>query len=199
MTEKLIYCIILLFIIAGCGTKQQGMNASDKAETVELSIEQFIDSAGLYTDKEIMISGTVTHVCRRGGQRLFITDKETEESIMITTGENIPEFDISLEGNNIIITGFVMEEVIDETYLAQWEAETSKETVTESAADGPGKHEAELEAMKTGAAVETEGSEEQKLAQLESIREKREELAASGKDHLSEYWVEAKSFELKEK
>jgi hypothetical protein len=145
-----------------------------------------------------MISGMVTHVCRHGGQRLFITDTVTGQTVRITTGKDIPEFDISMEGSNIVVNGIVRELVIDETYLAEWEARTEEGTAAEHLGGGTGEHMSAQVTEDEARASEAEGAEEQKLAQMESIRQKREELAASGKDHLSEYWVEAICYELKE-
>lgn len=61
--------------------------------------------------------------CRHGGQKLFIIGNEGDKRVRITSGQDIPEFDVELEGESIAKKEIVKELVIDETYLAEWEAE----------------------------------------------------------------------------
>jgi len=188
MKRLFIALMSLSLLLYSCGNKKQDTSEqTGSEETIELDVASFVNKAGELVDSEVWISGTVTHVCKHGGQRLFITGEDTEETVRITTGEDIAEFDVELEGSLIEVKGIVKELIIDETYLAEWEAEVTEGTEKEhkGSADGLDEHQKEH-------AEEEEGGA---LAKIEQIRE---EIAASGKDHLSDYWIETIEFKVKE-
>jgi hypothetical protein len=187
--KRIIFIIsVLLFVNYSCSNlSRKASNENPVLDLSELTVDNFSEQISENVGKEVTISGRVTHVCRHGGQKLFITGEDTTRTMRITTGENIPEFDITLEGNMIVVRGIVKELIIDETYLAEWEAEvtdgTSKENKGhEDGLDGHQKQEVEAESGDPLAAI-------QKL---------REDIAASGNDHLSDYWIETIEFKTKE-
>lgn len=182
--------LISAFLLVICSCSNLSRKSSSDSATLNLSdltVDNFNDRISEYVGKEVTISGRVTHVCKHGGQRLFITGEDTSKTIRVTTGENIPEFEITLEGNMIIIKGIVKELIIDETYLSEWEAQ-----VTEGASEETKGHEAGLDEHQK---QETEVSGEDPLA---SIQKLRDDIVASGKDHLSDYWIETIEFSMAE-
>jgi hypothetical protein len=58
-----------------------------------------------YQDKEIAVSGMVTHVCRHGGQKCFIVADDGETQIRIVPGGDIDEFKIEMEGSTVAFKG----------------------------------------------------------------------------------------------
>ena len=175
-----------------------GQNTGNKADIGEMTVsdvtvEALLADATPFVEKPVAVKGTVVHVCRHGGQRLFIVGENGEERFRITVGENISEFDVELEGSVIEVNGIVRELIIDETYLAEWEAE-----VTEGAKHDRGEgHEGGVghgESHGEDAAEQDAG--EQQASQLKRIQEVRDEIAASGKDHLSDYWIETIDFRV---
>jgi len=187
--KRLIFIIsVLLFINYSCSYLSRKSSGENSALNLsELTTDNFSDKIADNVGKEVTISGRVTHVCRRSGQRLFITGEDSSKTIRVTTGENIPVFDITLEGNMITVRGIVKELIIDEAYLAEWEAE-----VTDGAAEENKGHEDGLDEHQK---EESEGSGTDPLA---SIQKLREDIAASGKDHLSDYWIETLEFSIVE-
>lgn len=187
--KKIILALSALFLIHySCSNLNRKPVSENLSEALtELTVDNFSGQIADYVDKEVTISGRVTHVCRHGGQKLFITGEDSSKTIRITTGENIPEFEITLEGSMIVVKGVVKELIIDEAYLAEWEAEvtegTSKEQKGhEDGLDGHQKQEVEAESGDP----------------LASIQELRNDIAASGKDHLSDYWIETIEFKVQE-
>jgi len=179
---------VLLLLLYSCNNlKKKSADGNITGSISELMVDEFQEVAGTYVDQKVMIAGRVTHVCRHGGQRLFITGDTTDQTVRITTGENIPEFDIALEGSLISVTGIVKELIIDETYLAEWEMEVLEGTGKEESGhqDGLDEHQKQQ--------AELEGGDP--LANIQSLRD---EIAASGKDHLSDYWIETIEFAVKE-
>lgn len=184
--KKIIFALSALFFIHySCSNPNRKTTNENLSENLsELTVDNFSEQIRDFVGKEVMISGRVTHVCRHGGQRLFITGIDSSKTIRITTGENIPEFDISLEGSMIGVNGIVKELIIDETYLAEWEAEVTEGTSKEQKGHQDGLDEHQKQQVETGSGDA-----------LASIQDLRDEIAASGKDHLSDYWIE--TIELK--
>lgn len=184
MKKSLLLISAFILVIYSCSSlSRKSSNDSNALNLSELTVDNFNDSISNYIGKEVTISGRVTHVCRHGGKRLFITGEDTSKTVRITTGENIPEFDITLEGNMIKVKGIVKELIIDEAYLAEWEAQ-----VTEGASKETLGHESGLDEHQKQEA-EVSGTDP-----LATIQKLREDIAASGKGHLSDYWIETIEF-----
>jgi hypothetical protein len=187
--KRIIFIIsVLLFIHYSCSNvSRKASNENPVSDLSDLTVDNFAEQISGNVGKEVTISGRVIHVCRHGGQRLFITGEDTSRTVRITTGENIPEFDIALEGNMIVVRGIVKELIIDETYLAEWEAQVTDGMSKENKGheDGLDEHQKQE--------VETTGGDP-----FAAIQKLREEIAASGTDHLSDYWIETIEFKTKE-
>ena len=121
MMTRLITFTILLTLLGSCANQSSKSDAG--MESDEISVAEFITDASPLVDKPVNVTGTVVHVCRHGGQRLFIVGEGSEDQVRITTGEDIAEFEVALEGNRIEVQGIVKELIIDDTYLAEWETE----------------------------------------------------------------------------
>lgn len=210
MIKKIFFFAALAFAVAACNNA--GQDGQDEAMTVGELIEQ---AEGL-VDQTISVEGVVIHVCAHGGERLFIADAEGNE-IKVESGENIPRFDVTLEGTEIVLEAIVRELRIDEAYLQEWEAELAAEEA-EMAADTVNVEgvveevveevtevaEEAVEAVEEVAAEEDHahgeehpemhGKEDHHMDAYTKIAKYREEIAASEKGYLSTYWLEAVSF-----
>jgi hypothetical protein len=201
MSKSIILMFALgLLVSCGQGTKKNGTETEQ--EIMPIAVSDFLSDAAPFVDKNVNISGTVVHVCRHGGQRMFIVGENGEERIRITTGEDIAEFDIELEGEKVEVKGIVRELIIDETYLAEWEAELLEGSKQERGEGheggvGHGEHQGDATA-ESSAENELQGTEaeEQLKNQLTQIQGVRDEIAASGEDHLSDYWIETLEFKV---
>lgn len=162
----------------------------NKTETEIISVTKIAENAVKFVGKEVSITGTVEHVCKHGGKRLFIFDEnDPTKRFKITAGPEIGTFKVELEGSDITVTGVINETRIDEAYLDNWESEVSAEK-PEVAHEG---HE-----HTNGEATEEEHNEEDEIAEsLEKIKNMRETLEKSGKEFLAFYDMECKSFEEK--
>ena len=192
---KIISLLFAMSLLFSCGQQTKKSDLVSQQEVLPLSVGDFLSDAGPFTDQTVKINGTVVHVCRHGGQRLFIVGEDGEKRIRITTGEDIPEFDVELEGVMIEVTGVVKELIIDETYLAEWEVEVtegSKHDRGEGHEGGVGHGDDHGES----AGEEAVEAEEQMTQQLARIQELRDEIAESGKDHLSDYWIETIEYKV---
>lgn len=206
MTTRILSMIILIVLAVSCGQKDN--KTSDLSEMIvsDVTVEALLADASPFVEQPVSVTGTVVHVCRHGGQRLFVVGEDGENRFRITVGENISEFDVELEGSTIEVKGIVKELIIDETYLAEWEAEVSEGSkhsrgegheggVGHGDDHGDGNH-AESDSDHGEEAEGEHIDAEQGAAQLKRIQDVRDEIAASGKDHLSDYWLETIDFKV---
>ncbi|MFW5644545.1 MAG: hypothetical protein ACOCZL_01405 [Bacteroidota bacterium] len=120
--KSLSYFFLISFVILLTACNQANeQKSSPENNQVLLSIDDFYERADEYIGEEVTISGLVTHVCKHGGQKLFITSSETNEALRIDVGEEISEFDIKLEGSEAEFTGMI--HLMDEDFFARAEAE----------------------------------------------------------------------------
>ena len=170
--------ISVLFVAAlffGCGKTENAGEQSAQIDENVMTVSQLLDAPEDFVDQQVKLSGTVTHICKHAGKRLHLTDVEVDVNIRVEAGEAIGGFDRDLEGSDIVMTGFLREERIDEAYLIEWEEEV-REEIKEKGEDDPDGH------------VEPQG--------FEAINNTREELEASGKEYLSRWSIDGESFEI---
>jgi hypothetical protein len=174
---------VILIAIAACNQGNKDSSANTKNDTTRIAILTFEKQADSCVNKPVIIEGTVLHLCKHGGKRMFLVDATDSIRVEITTGPKIAKFDDALVGSKVRVIGTMREERIDAKYLNEWEAEVKKPEEN---------HEVGLH---TGAKGHEDQGVQDKLDQINSLRE---DLKNSGKDHLSFFSIEADSYkELK--
>jgi hypothetical protein len=171
----------LLFGMAILSTYFFGVPGQDvDVKPVKLPVEEFETKAGDLVDQMVEIEGTVIHVCRYGGKRLFLIGEKSKPQIKVTTSNKISAFDAKLEGSDIIAEGILREFRVDEAYLDQLEknARESAEKALNEDRQGHDLH--------------------RHQDPLKSINNMREQLKKSGKDYLSFFSVECSAYKVKE-
>ena len=165
MLKKLLFVFAISAFFVSC-------NQSGTKEVANLTIDNFESLAENYVNQKVAIEGTVNHVCRHSGKRMFIFNDNPDVSIKIVPGNNIPGFDLELEGSEVIIKGVVVADYkIDKEFLDEWEAEILAE-------------EEEIEAeTEEELSEEFEGEEAEKVIEEEVDEEEVIEEAAEGIDH----------------
>lgn len=107
----LISLFTLFFFGCGNSSKNQEKSAASEPviDVVVLSVDQLYESAAENVDKEIVVKGTVMHVCQQGGQRCFIMGSNEDINIRIEAGEKIGAFSQELMGSELEIVGVLKE------------------------------------------------------------------------------------------
>lgn len=198
MKRILLSVVVLVFVLSAC-ENNTGKDASSQNEeqaiTDEIVLVNLVDfdgQAAEFVGKPIKISGTIDHVCKHGGQKMFIVNEDTETRIKIVTGEDMAAFNTELEGESLEVVGIVDELRIDEEYLREWEEELK---------DNSG-HEDENDAMHMG---EQKGEphlgdgdhhEEEESGEMKQINNLRQQLTESGKEYLSFFSVICVEYEV---
>lgn len=189
--KKLLFIVALAIGFASCqntANKTETTNEETLANDVTIvQVAEFENKAGDFVGKTIQLSGTVEHVCKHGGQRMFIVDNESEARIKITPAEEVAAFNTELVGDELIITGIVEEQRIDEAYLMEWEEEIKAGSAM-SDDKGEGTH--------LGGNVEKGGEGADVNEEMQKVMDLREQLQASGNDYLAFYSVVCTGFEV---
>lgn len=147
----------------------QAETVAQEVQTVD--VVSLLENAAEYDGKEVMITGTVTHVCKHSGKRLHLMAADEKTKIRIESGE-IGQFERELEGSDIVAKGVFRREVIDEEYLAKWADELGKE----------GDHK----------------SHEEQEEEKGKMKRYREMMKETEDGYLENFWVDGISFETVE-
>lgn len=167
MKKFLLPILIISVVLLSCNNKKQA-----KDEAVPVNLSEIKAKAPDLMGKLISVDGMVAHVCRESGKRLFLG----EESFKILASNKIPTFKVELEGSDITATGYLKEDRIDETYLANWEKELQ---------DGA---KIALKEETHTYDAESKGLDESAiLTQFDQIKGYRDQIEAGGKGYISFY------------
>jgi hypothetical protein len=174
--KKIIYLIGIVFV-AACTNSTKTNEAAIANELVDSNVEApvlnvatLLEKAVDYDGKEVLVTGTVTHVCKHSGKRLHLMGDDEKTKVRLEAGQ-IGQFERTLEGSDIVARGIFRREVIDEEYLAKWADELNKE--------GSGDRKSHEE-------------EEEEKGKMNRYREMMKETEEG---YLENFWVEGISFE----
>lgn len=101
--KKLLVLVAVAALVMACGNQKEQDTEGTPVQTAEFNT-QAPDLLG----ELVTIEGTVQHVCRNGGKKFFVS----EDRIKVIASDAIPVFDQSLEGSDVVVTGFIREEVM---------------------------------------------------------------------------------------
>jgi len=161
-----LFIVLSIFFLISCHQKK----AVDAHESVILV--QLKAYPTDYIGKKMTVTGTVSHVCREGGQKMFVYQSQSDSLIRITTGHALTEFTLDMEGKQVQVTGIFSQLKIDEAYLA--ELEKGQMNNEEHKSENPSIHKNEP----------VPGN----------IQRLRERIAESEEGFITDQWIEAESF-----
>lgn len=109
--KNLLLLGIFTLLIFGCGNqKKQEQNAvaSNDQETA-ISVDDLYQKAPDLVDREIVVKGTVLHVCKEGGVRCFLMGSSDSITIRVEAGAGIGAFTQEQVGSDLEIVGILKE------------------------------------------------------------------------------------------
>lgn len=182
MKTNIFLALVLAFVISACSNSNQNsqeqvaLEKSSQEAIIAIDVVDLLANAKEYDGKEVIITGTATHVCKHSGKRLHLMGNDEKTKLRVEAGE-IGQFERELEGSDIIAKGIFHREVIDEEYLAKWSEEMGKE--------GKG--------MEKGDHKSHE-EEENKEAKMQTYKNM---MGKTADGQLESFWLEGISFETK--
>lgn len=179
-------------LFAACGNKAQNANEETNAEavaTTAMEIDAVLAAADSLADKEIVMEGVCTHICKHGGTKIFMMGSDDTKTIRVEAAK-LGSFDQKCVNSIVNVKGILREERVDEAYLQRWEAKVAAQTAEEH---GDGKGGCDTEKAARG---ETGNTDTERIADFRTKIAERK--AAVGKEYLSFYYVEALAYEIVE-
>ncbi|MCX6227055.1 MAG: hypothetical protein NTV01_20290 [Bacteroidia bacterium] len=177
MKKLLLPILLLSVLLSACNNTKPA-----KTEAIPVNISEVKAKAPDLMGKLISLDGMVAHVCRESGKRLFLG----EESFKVLATNKIPTFNVELEGSDVTITGYLKEDRIDETYLANWEKEL-QDGAKVALKEETHTYDAEAKGLDESAIV----------TQFDQIKGYRDQIVAGGKGYISFYSLEVESINEK--
>ncbi len=165
--KHLILIILLIPLTFGCNSGK-----TEKTQT-PISVKEVITLADEKVDQELVITGTVNHVCSHSGRRCFLIDDTGEHSIRVEAAGEIENFEKELIGKNIRVTGILKEDRFTAAEIDKLESDYLTKHPEEVNNDG-----------------------EHCSAELANINEMREWMKEHGKNYYAIYFIEGKSYEI---
>ncbi len=162
--KKLIFLLSMIVSFAAC---QNSAKKKVAEEVKEFSVDQMLDKGDDFVGKTVIVSGTVSHVCRHSGKRCFLMGSTEDISIKVEAGNKIGSFTQEQMGSDLKIKGILQEIRIDEAYVAEMEAEEEEHEHAEEKAEG-----------------------DQCSDESNRIEELRKEIAESPKGYLSIFYLD---------
>jgi hypothetical protein len=189
MIKKVLGIFIITTILFSCGNKTEKKEAVSEKEVAVITVDYLKTNIESYVDKDIVVAGIVNHVCSHGGKRMFIMGENPDLVIKVTPNDKIGVFEKELEGNLVFVTGVLKELRINEEYVANLEKEV------ESGSDNEAIHDHSAGTHDEPARPAGEEAENEKKAQIESMRT---QISESENGYYSQFWIEAVKFEVQE-
>lgn len=195
MKKLIVYLVIAAaaLMAAGCGGNSN--NRKQAAETAQaataLEVDNLLADAEKLTGKQVTVEGVCTHICRHGGRKIFLMGTDDTQVIRIEAGDGIGAFKPECVNNLVRVTGTLVEDRIDEAYLAEWEREV-KDQLAEQHGEGEAGCSAEQQARSESVA----SSVGERIAGFRARIADRK--AKEGKEYLSFYHVEGGNYEVLE-
>ncbi len=122
------FLAVFLFSCGQQANKQEELKSENaQIEAISLSVDQLLEQAPELADREVVVKGTVMHVCQQGGQRCFLMGSNEDITIRVEAGEKIGAFKQEQMGSELEIVGML------------------KEVKTEADAHNPGAEHGEME------------------------------------------------------
>ncbi|MDK2842746.1 MAG: hypothetical protein PWQ17_2252 [Anaerophaga sp.] len=180
-TKHILYTLLLTLTIFSCGTnnqensKKSGETGTNELKSVKLNdaktVVELLEIADEKVDKEVVVTGLVTHVCRHSGKRCFLMDDNGKTSIRLEAGGNINGFNQELSGSKLVAKGILRENRLSSSYIDEWEEKTLEK-----------KEKAEID-------------ENACSSELNNIKEMRKWMKENNKDYYAVYYIEGIDYE----
>ena len=175
--------------LASCGddSNNKEQASAEEMTPAALEVDQVLADPDSLVGDTIEIEGICTHICKHGGGKIFLMGSDDTKTLRVEAGESIGTFPQETVNSIVRATGVLVEDRIDEDYLAQWEAQIADQA---KEAQGEGGCAAD---MKANAEAEANTVRERIANFRTRIAERTER---EGKAYVSLYHMEGLSYEI---
>ena len=172
----------LALTFVSCQGNQKKAHAEEakaevKVEAAVVTPEKVMEEGATLVGQEVLVKGTVNHVCHHGGKKCRLAGTTEGAWIQVMARGEIKQFPQDLIGSEIVVKGTVKERKI------------TKEMVE-------GQEKAAKEAMSK---AETEEAKQHCSSSMGNVEKMKQWMADNNTDHYSVYFVEGVSYETTQK
>ena len=108
--NKFVLISLMSILFLGCNNaSKQNENQTAEKSAVVYSVDDLYANAAELEGKEVVVKGTVMHVCKQGGGRCFLMGSTEDMNIRVEAGEKIGAFSQEQMGSDLTITGVFKE------------------------------------------------------------------------------------------
>jgi len=178
--KKSIVLLLSLVLLFSC-TNQTKQKKDDKpAGLAVLTADELQTQGKDLVGKEVIVKGTVTHVCKESGARCFIMGSTEDVSVRIEAGK-IGSFSQEQMGSEIQVRGILQEVQLDEEDLAEMD---------KSAAAGESANINHALGHDATAMHTVDGGKHDSLNQTKKLEEMNQKLAESKEGYVPVYYLD---------
>ena len=177
--------------LASCGdnsNKNKEQASAEEMTPTALEVDQVLADPDSLVGDTIKVEGICTHICKHGGGKIFLMGSDDTKTLRVEAGESIGSFPQETVNSIVRVTGVLVEDRIDEDYLAQWEAQ-----IVDQAKEAQGEGGCAAD-MKANAEAEANSVRERIATFRSRIAERTEK---EGKPYVSLYHMEGLSYEIR--
>lgn len=206
MLKKSLFALLVALVVWSCNNQESADNQENAGCDTEeaLTVDEALPKLAELVGKSVTLTGTVDHVCKHGGKRMFLFSSSPDQRIKITTGDEEASFDVAWEQTDVVVTGVLEELRVDEEYLLNWESELAAQETEETEetehvkGEGEGSGDGHDHSAHAGGLGEQADMGKHTAAEKQ-IADYRAEIAESEKGYLSFYSIKANKTKLVEK
>jgi len=178
--KKSLWLLFGLVVWFSCTNQNKQKKEEKSTELVVLTVDELQAQGKELVGKEVMVKGTVTHVCSNSGARCFIMGSTEDVSVRIEAGK-IGSFSQEQIGSEIQVRGTVAEVQLDEEDLAEME---------KSAAEGGSANKDHALGHAGPALHDVDGGKHDSINQTKKLEEMNQKLAESKEDYVPVYYLD---------
>lgn len=176
-TVVLFFSLLVLF---SCSNQTKQKKDEKSAELAVLTVDELQAQGKNLVGKEVIVKGTVTHVCKESGARCFMMGSTEDISIRIEAGK-IGSFSQEQMGSDIQVRGILREVQLDEEDLAEME---------KSAAAGESANKGHALGHDAPAMHSVDGGNHDSINQAKKLEVMNQKLAESKDGYVPVYYLD---------
>lgn len=105
MIKNVLGILAIAALMISCGNTDKEKKSETAEAPVNVEFASLIETPAEYLNKDITISGSVVHVCKHSGKKMFIVGENPDIRLFISAGDEVPVFPMELLGSTLSVTG----------------------------------------------------------------------------------------------
>lgn len=152
MIKNVFGILTIAALMISCGNSTGEKKEDADAAPVAVEFASLIENPAEFLNKDITIEGTVVHVCKHSGKKLFIVGEDPDIRLFVNSDGEVSVFPMELMGSTVSVSGHL-------ELVAEGEKKGEGSVASEQAEEAEQAEEQKLEVEKADVEAETEDCE----------------------------------------